>query len=139
MSDLYVRKSSFTRAGIRTLLSSDPVFNKLSLDQKNYAIDIAVNKVAEYRNKLGKEDYNFDTAGAGVPFINITNVDDITIQLLSGILSTKRILPRQLTQIEIDGETFTDAEIIFNLTTGIYQFYNPTLGKFEAKVSTNLP
>jgi hypothetical protein len=136
MADLYPRKSSFTLLQIRTLLSDDPVFSKLSLAGKNAAIDMAVNKVAEYRNKLGKEDYNFDTVSMAVaPVVQITGVDDITIQLIAGVLSTLRIKPPHYTTAERDALGVTEAEIIFNTDEGRYEFYNPDLGIWEQKQS----
>lgn len=60
---IYPRKGTLTRSSVKTLLGADTVFALLTDTQKNSAIDIAVHKIAALRNKLLKDDYNFDTSG----------------------------------------------------------------------------
>jgi hypothetical protein len=59
----YPRKGSITRSNIKLLLESDAVFNQLSDAQQSVLIDASVQRIAAFRNKLSKTDFDFDTVG----------------------------------------------------------------------------
>lgn len=59
----YTPLGSFSRTRVKTLCSIDPVFSKLTDDQKNEAINFAIKELSTKLNELGKNDYYFDTIG----------------------------------------------------------------------------
>lgn len=59
----YPRKGSISRGNIKLLLESDAVFNQLSDAQQSVLIDASVQRIAAFRNKLSKTDFDFDTVG----------------------------------------------------------------------------
>jgi len=63
MSSVYTRLGSPTLSSIKTELSANPVFNKLSDTQKNAIINNSIQKITSFRNSLEKDDYSFDTSG----------------------------------------------------------------------------
>jgi hypothetical protein len=62
----YSKLSRITLAEFKRILNTDEVFASLSDADKMAFINDATNKLASFRNELGREEFSADTLGAGI-------------------------------------------------------------------------
>ena len=80
----YSRKGNYTRADVKATLTTNPIFAKLTDDQKNLVIDMANQRVVNNSNESGSTDYEVSTASSSELFILNSNFNKNDILVYDG-------------------------------------------------------